>query len=63
MEIDSEKERAVTLAAGFLAFGSGLGVGFWGLKKDNRMKEVRTSVITDNAKATMSGKLYSDTII
>lgn len=63
METDSEKKRAVTLAAGFLAFGSGLGAGFWGLKKDNRMKEVKNSVITDNAKTTMSVQLFSDTII
>jgi len=51
------------LAAGFLAFGSGLGAGFCGLKKENRMKEVENSVITDNAKGTMSGKLFSDIII
>jgi len=33
------------------------------LKKENRMKEVENSVITDNAKGTMSGKLFSDIII
>lgn len=36
-----EKLRVFTLAAVFLAFGSGLGPGFWWLKEDNRMKKVK----------------------
>lgn len=42
LKLEKEK-RAVTLAAVFLAFGSGLGgAGFYGLKEDNRMNEVKT---------------------